>query len=100
MKSIEEMYRDIQPLVENEWYEAAINAFGKLLESYPEFAPAHGDLGALYYKIGDNEKALNYYKQAVRLEPGNIVSKKNLADFYYVEQGRVEDALKLYVEVM
>jgi tetratricopeptide (TPR) repeat protein len=100
LKSTEEMYHDIQPLVENEWHEAAINAFGKLLESYPEFAPAHSDLGALYYKIGDKEKALNHYEQAVQLEPGTIVFKKNLADFYYVEQGRVEDALKLYVDVL
>ena len=100
MKSTEEMYQDIQPLVENEWHEAAINAFGKLLESYPEFAPAHSDLGALYYKIGDKEKSLNHFEKAAQLDPGDIAIKKNLANFYNVEQGRVEDALKLYADVV
>ena len=100
LKSTEEMYQDIQPLVENEWYEAAISALGKLLESYPEFPPALSDLGALYYKIGDKEKALTHNERAVQLDPANFVFKKNLANFYYVEQGRVEDALKLYTDVL
>ena len=34
------------------------------------------------------------------LDSNNITFKKNLADFYYVEQSRVEDALKLYVDVL
>jgi tetratricopeptide (TPR) repeat protein len=30
------------------------------------------------------------------MEPANTTFTKNLADFYYVEQGRLEDALNLY----
>ena len=52
------------------------------------------------YQFCEKEKALNHYEQAARLEPGNITFKKNLADFYYVEQGRVEDALRIYVDVL
>ena len=100
LKSIEEMYQDIQPLVDNEWHEAAINAFGKLLESYPDCASAHRDLGTLNYKIGDQEKALAHYEKAVQLAPNDTAIQKTLADFYYAEQGRVEDALRVYTAVL
>jgi Flp pilus assembly protein TadD len=61
---------------------------------------AHNDLGVLHYNVGDKENALTHYEQAAQLEPDNITFKKNLADFYFVEQNRVEDALKLYVDVL
>ena len=38
-------------------------------------------------------KALKHYERAVELQPANINFVKNLADFYYVEVGRIEDAL-------
>jgi tetratricopeptide (TPR) repeat protein len=40
------------------------------------------------------------YEQAVAMEPANTTFTKNLADFYYVEQGRLEDALRLYRNVI
>jgi GT2 family glycosyltransferase/tetratricopeptide (TPR) repeat protein len=100
LKSTEEMYQDIQALMENQWHEAAIHAYEKLLESYPEFAPAYSDLGALYYKIGDKEKALEHYEKAAQLEPNNTAIQKTLADFYYAEQGKVEDALRIYTAIL
>ena len=78
----------------------AVSALEKLLESHPDFALAHNDLGVLYYQQGDKDKALNSYETAVRFEPANSTFRKNLADFYYVEQGRVEDALQMYVKIL
>jgi cytochrome c-type biogenesis protein CcmH/NrfG len=66
----------------------------------PGIATAHNDLGVLYYNQGDKEKALDHYEQAVRLEPQNSNFMKNLADFYFVESGRIEDALALYNQVL
>ena len=40
------------------------------------------------------------YLKAVELEPENVTFRKNLADFLYVEEGRVEEALENYVEVL
>jgi tetratricopeptide (TPR) repeat protein len=34
------------------------------------------------------------------LEPDDLTFQKNLADFYYVAQGRVQDALEIYVRVL
>jgi tetratricopeptide (TPR) repeat protein len=99
-KSPEEMYQQIQPLMEDNDSQTVIGLLKDLLVSFPDFALAHNDLGVLHYNAGDKQNALTHYEQAAQLEPGNITFKKNLADFYFVEQNRVEDALKLYVDVL
>ena len=60
----------------------------------------HNDLGGLYYKDGDKEKALNHYQKAVKLEPANTTFQKNLADFYLVELDRKEEALQIYLSLL
>ena len=99
-KTPQEMYQQIQPLMEGNDPQAVIEALKDLLATFPDFALAHNDLGVLHYNAGDKENAFTHYDQAAQLEPGNITFKKNLADFYFVEQNRVEDALKLYVDVL
>jgi glycosyltransferase involved in cell wall biosynthesis/Flp pilus assembly protein TadD len=99
-KTPQEMYQEIQPLMAGNDPQAVIEALKDLLATYPDFALAHNDLGVLHYNAGDKENALIHYEKAAQLEPANITFKKNLADFWFVEQNRVEDALKLYVEVL
>jgi len=98
--SAEELYADIQIMINDGLANEAVSALETLLESHAEFALAHNDLGVLYYQQGNKDKALNCYEAAARLEPGNITFQKNLADYYYVEQGRVEDAIQIYVKVL
>ncbi|MCK5205638.1 MAG: glycosyltransferase, partial [Desulfobacterales bacterium] len=100
VENYEKMYQGIQPLLNSSNTEDAIAALKNLVDSFPDFAQAHNDLGVLYYRAEDKESALAHYEQAVQLESGNITFKKNLADFYYVEQNQIEDALKLYVDVL
>ncbi|MGP8321261.1 MAG: glycosyltransferase, partial [Methanosarcinaceae archaeon] len=98
--SLKEVYQKVQRLVDDGKQEEAIGGLERLLEMHPGFAIAHNDLGVLYYERGDKDKALKHYKQAAELNPDNITFQKNLADFYYVELGRVEDALRIYVKVL
>jgi tetratricopeptide (TPR) repeat protein len=98
--SAEEQYADIQTMVNDGRQNDAVSALETLLESYPDFAPAHNELGVLYYQQGDKDRALYSYEAAAILEPGNNTFQKNLADYYYVEQGRVEDAMQIYVKVL
>ena len=44
MKSCEEMYKEIQPLIEADNLEGAIHALENMLQSYPEYTQAHHDL--------------------------------------------------------
>jgi tetratricopeptide (TPR) repeat protein len=97
---LEEIHQKVQQLVHDGGREEAIVALEKLLEMAPEFAPAHNDLGVLYYNQGDKDKALDHYERAVRIEPQNSNFQKNLADFYFVESGRIEDALAVYNQVL
>ena len=98
--SAEEQYAGVLPIISDGRVNEAVSALEALLESHPDFALAHNDLGVLYYQQGDKDRALNSYEAATRLEPSNSTFQKNLADFYYVEQGRVEDAIQLYVEIL
>jgi len=70
------------------------------LKEFPDFAVVHNELGVLHYKNGSNTKVLAHYLKAVELEPENVTFRKNLANFLYVEEGRVEEALENYVEVL
>jgi len=98
--SPENHYKSIQPLIFSSRQKEAGSKLEKLLESYPDFALAHNDLGVLYYKQGNKEKAFSHYKKAAELQPENITFQKNLADFYYVEMGKVEEAMQIYVKVL
>ena len=99
-KTAEEMYREIQPRLNNGDPHKAIASLTQLLDHFPEFAVAHNDLGVLYYHTGDKEKAQVHYDRAVQLAPDNINFKKNLADFCCIELGRIEDALQIYVNIL
>ncbi len=97
---VEEKYQKCQHLVNSENKEAAIQAFQDLIEIYPDFAPAYNDLGVLHYQTGNKEVALKNYEKAALLEPNNMILQKNLADFYFVELGRIENALEIYAKVL
>ena len=81
-------------------YHAAEEIFLKLLEDSPGQAQAHNNLGVLYYTMGNKENALKHYVEAARLLPENVTFQKNLADFYCVEQGQIEKAVKIYLKVL
>jgi tetratricopeptide (TPR) repeat protein len=100
MKSPEAIYRKIQTEMGNKKPEEVIGELEMLASSYPQFALAHNDLGVLHYYTGNKETAQQFYEKAVHLDPENMVFQKNLADFYYVELGRVEDALQIYLKTL
>ncbi|OPX39955.1 MAG: hypothetical protein B1H11_01570 [Desulfobacteraceae bacterium 4484_190.1] len=100
VKSPDEMYKEIEPLLNGNNHKDAINALERLLEADSDYALAHNDLGVLYYKEGNKNKALTHYKKAAGLMPENITFQKNLADFYYVESGLVKEALEIYVRIL
>jgi tetratricopeptide (TPR) repeat protein len=100
MKTVEEYYQDIQPLIENEWYQSAICAYEQLLQTFPTFAKAHYDLGTLHYKCGDKDKAIECYHKAAEYDPDNIDYLKSLADYYHAELEQIEPALDVYKRII
>ena len=96
----EELYQTAQDFMESGKEKEAIGALEMFLAIWPDYALAYNDLGVLYYKDGNKEKTLQCYQKAADLQPGNITFQKNLADFYYVELGQVEEAMGIYVKVL
>ena len=86
--------------IDHEDLAGAIQKIKNFIEMYPNHGQAHNDLGVLYYKNESKAKVLAHYLKAVELEPEIVTFRKNLADFLYVEEGRVEEALENYVEVL
>jgi glycosyltransferase involved in cell wall biosynthesis/Tfp pilus assembly protein PilF len=99
-KTPEAFYEEVHKLMNNGSIKETIGALGMVLAVYPDYARVHNDLGVLYYGEGEKEKALGHFEEAARLEPQNSVFQKNLANFYFVEQGRVEESMELYDKVL
>ena len=93
-------YSQVTSLLAEGKTESAISLLEVILNTNPEYAPAHNDLGVLHYRNGSKDKALHHYQTAVRLAPENINFRKNLADYYFVEMGRTDDAILIYSEIL
>lgn len=98
--SPEELYLRAQQLVGEEKFDEATAMLEQLASQHETFALAHNDLGVLKYRNGDVQGALNCYEKAAKLEPANTAFKKNLADLYFVELGRTDEAIGIYLELL
>ena len=74
--------------------------FNEALAIDSKNAMAHNNLAVVYHKQKDKEKAEIHYTRAIEFAPDNMDYKKNLAEFYYVEMGRFEDAIKIYIDLL
>jgi len=100
MTTCESNYDAIQNLVTNARHEEAIAALEQIISGSSDRAPAHFDLGNLYYAEGQMDKARHHYEKAVALIPGRTVYLKHLAGLVYTEYKDVRKALNLYQEVL
>ena len=98
--NLNECYQALITEIDHEDLAEAVQKIENFIEMYPYYGQAHNDLGVLYYKNEYKTKVLACYLKAVELEPENVTFRKNLADFLYVEEGRVEEALENYVAVL
>jgi tetratricopeptide (TPR) repeat protein len=97
---IPQLYASVSQKVEQGDIQSAITELQRILALHPGHASVLNDLGVLHYELGNKQEALNYYERSVQAEPDNAVYLKNMADFYYVEQGRTEEALRIYVALL
>ena len=71
-----------------------------LLKSDPFLIKAHNDLGGLYYKKGDKDKALAHFKKTPKLKPEEVPMVKELADSVYLNNNRNDDAMEIYMKIL
>jgi Flp pilus assembly protein TadD len=70
------------------------------LKMYPDVALPYNDLGVLYSRVGEKLLSLACYEKANRIQPGNPSIIKNLAEFYFVELGWVDDAIMMLTQLL
>jgi tetratricopeptide (TPR) repeat protein len=97
---LEKAYGECFILLREEKFQEAIACLESIVAEHPHFATAYNDLGVLYYRLTDKERSLQNYERAVSIDPSNANFRKNLADFYFVEQGRMEEAMEIYLSVL
>lgn len=98
-RSADEMYGEVQQLVQQERLSEAHSLLEELAHSYSSNALFHNDLGVLRYRLGDNEGARRAYERAVELQPANSNFRKNLADLYFTELGMTDEAIGIYLDL-
>ena len=96
----DQAYAAILPLLKGGGQSQAALALEKHLANYPKHAVAHNDLGAICYQLGDKERAIRHYREAVWLSPEEGTYLKNLADLLYVEADQADEAIAIYLKLL
>jgi len=91
-------YREIKTLLDQNRYEDAFAKLDVFVKENPSHALANNDLGTLYNHAGDKDKALQYVKRAVDLEPDNSAYKKNLGTLYF-HAGNIKESFNIFKEL-
>jgi len=100
MTVCEKKYEAIQEMIASESHNEAMKALETLVGEFDDYAPAHFDLGNLYYASGQMGKALAHYEKTMALAPENPLYLKNLADLLYSERKDTDRALTLYEKIL
>jgi tetratricopeptide (TPR) repeat protein len=60
-------------------FEEAINHWEQALQSKPDYAEAHYNLGVALEEVGRAQEAIGHYEQALRIKPDFVQAQKQLA---------------------
>ncbi len=80
--------------------DGAMDQFTRAVRLLPDGAHIHNNLGVLHHHQGNPDLALASFRRSVELQPKNGAFLKNLADFFHVVLGRLEEASTWYVKAL
>ena len=75
-------YKQAKSLIDDSKYEKAIPILQKLIKDKGAYADALNLLGYSYRKSGDSKQALDYYNQALAMEPKHLGANEYLGELY------------------
>lgn len=99
-RNSDEIHTEAMRLVQQERLSEAHSLMEELAHTSSNNALFHNDLGVLRYRLGNIEGARRAYERAVELQPANSSFWKNLADLYFAELGKVDDAIGIYLDLL
>ena len=86
-------------LTERGQFDEALNCYRKALESEPNYADAHSNLGGTLTKLGRFDEALAECRKALEIDPNYTDARNNLG-MTLSECGRADEAIPLFREVL
>jgi tetratricopeptide (TPR) repeat protein len=81
-------------------YDKAIESYNKLLELYPEDSIGNNNLGSLYYRLEEWDKAIERYEVCRKIKATFMPSYGGLADSYRAKgmNEKAKEALEFYLK--
>ena len=73
----------------------AENLYSEILTINPNYVDAHNNLGILFNKLGEHQKAISCYEKAIQIQPNNALINYNLANTF-AELGQHQKAISCY----
>ena len=89
------MVRGERLLLEDD-LEVALAEFQAAAELPPQLAVAHSNLGVIYQRMGEYERAIECLANAIRFNPFSFIDSLNLARLYQFTK-RLHDAVEVYL---
>ncbi len=77
-----DLYKQAQSLIDDDKYQDAIPVLQKLIKNKGAYADALNLLGYSYRKSGNANEALEYYNQALSMEPKHLGANEYLGELY------------------
>ncbi|HVT50638.1 MAG TPA: tetratricopeptide repeat protein [Dongiaceae bacterium] len=77
-----DLYKQAQSLIDDDKYQEAIPVLQKLIKDKGAYADALNLLGYSYRKSGDANDALDYYNQALAMEPKHLGANEYMGELY------------------
>ena len=83
------------PEVKKEYNTIAKKHFEKAIAIYPDYSDAFSQFGLLYYRSGDNQKAIEMYNRALQIDPKKAMVYSNMGIIYF-NSGQFDQAEQVY----
>ena len=78
---------------------AAKDLYNKILEIRPDFASAHNNLGVVFERLEQPQKAIDCYKKAIQIDPNYADAQYNLGNAF-IKQNEPRKAISYYEKVI
>ena len=86
---------ETDPKKKGEFMNRAFQHFAKSAEIYPDYHDAYGQMGLMYYRNKNYEKAMENYEKSLSLKQNNATVYSNMGIIYF-EQGKLQKAREVY----
>lgn len=80
------------PAQQNVYLDDAIRALTEAIRIYPLYAEPFTQVGVVYHRQGDRQKAVQYYQHSLAINPQSTTTLSNLGSCYH-ELGQYRDAV-------